>query len=58
MANNIVIGYTPFIKNNFFQLNIVYIFPPNNNPIFYGAFAALLNSWEDLISTSFSINFK
>ena len=44
MANNIVVGYTLFIKNNFFQLNIIYIFPPNNNPIFYNTSAVLLNN--------------
>ena len=44
MADNIIIGYIPLIRNNLFQLNIAYISSFNNNFIFYGAPAALLNN--------------
>ena len=44
MVNNIVIEYASLIKNNLFQLNMVYIFPSNSSPIFYSAPAALLNN--------------
>ena len=37
---------------------MTYIFPPNNSPIFYNTPAALLNSWENLISASFNTNPK
>ena len=37
---------------------MAYISPPNNSFIFYGAPAALLNSWEDFISVSSSTNLK
>ena len=35
---------------------MVYISPFNNNFIFYGISTTFLNSWEDFISISFSIN--
>ena len=55
MADNTIIGHVSLIGNNLFQLNMAYISPPNDNPIFYGAPAALLDSREDPINTSFSI---
>ena len=58
MANNIIIRYILFIKNNLFQLDITYISPLNNNFIFYNTSIILLNDWENFINTSFSINFK
>ena len=54
MVNNTIVGHTPLIGNNLFQLDVAYISPPNGSPIFYGAPAALLNSREDLISASSS----
>ena len=56
MANNIVIRYVLFIRNNFFQLNIAYIFSPNDSLIFYSISAVLLNGWEDFINISSSTN--
>ena len=37
---------------------MVYIFFSNDNSIFYGAPAVLLNSQEDFISVSSNINFE
>ena len=37
---------------------MAYISPPNNNPIFYGASAALLNSQKNFISANSSTNPK
>ena len=56
MVDNTVIGYILFIRNNLFQLDMAYISPLNDSPIFYSVSTALLNSWEDFISASFSIN--
>ena len=58
MINNIIIKYILFIRNNLFQLNMIYIFPPNNNPIFYGTPITLLNNQENLINTSSNTNPK
>ena len=58
MVNNIIIKYILFIKNHLFQLNMTYIFPSNNNSIFYGAPAALLNNQKDFININSNTNPK
>ena len=54
MANNTIVGYISLIGNNLFQLDMAYISPSNDSPIFYGAPAALLDSREDPINASSS----